>query len=313
MLIYALGDIKEAINNLLIELEGDAHQIWYKPTQQKNSKAKKIFPGVPTGLCPKGIMHSIQHGLKKCEKTLCNAKKLQSRQIWIVFIFLSRLWTSILNRSLLLKWLRTWKGGSILSKNSTNLRRTAARYFSLNMTPLITVWWLHCGIYLSIWARWNASLWIRVKVQGIPPPGEQDPNSITKTRWYCKHHNNYSSKVCYIQHKLVVNLDHPIMLAITDNSCPPQGISTLHHKYFDLKSSKDGHIIYGVFVRMDSATRGWLVDTTYMCSNKVANYILTKTAHCPSAWWYWHWAEKWYTQSGYYIKPSQQFWVRCGR
>ncbi len=33
MSISALGNVKEAINNLLIKLEGDAHQIRYKPTQ----------------------------------------------------------------------------------------------------------------------------------------------------------------------------------------------------------------------------------------------------------------------------------------
>jgi hypothetical protein len=59
MSISALGNIKEAINIFLIELEGDAHQIWYKPTQWKNSKAQKMFTGVPVGLCPKGIMRSI--------------------------------------------------------------------------------------------------------------------------------------------------------------------------------------------------------------------------------------------------------------
>jgi hypothetical protein len=55
---------------------------------------------------------------------------------------------------------------------------------------------------------------IRVKVQVIPSPGERDPNSITKTCQYCKHHINYSSKVRHIQHKLVINLDHPVMLAL---------------------------------------------------------------------------------------------------
>ncbi len=64
MSISASGNIKEAISNLLIELEGDVHQICYQPTQWKNSKAEKMLPGVPTGLCPKGIIHSIQHGLK---------------------------------------------------------------------------------------------------------------------------------------------------------------------------------------------------------------------------------------------------------
>ena len=43
MLISPLGNVTQAIVNLLIELEGDAHQIRYKPTQQKNSKAEKMF------------------------------------------------------------------------------------------------------------------------------------------------------------------------------------------------------------------------------------------------------------------------------
>jgi hypothetical protein len=38
-------------------------------------------------------------------------------------------------------------------------------------------------------------LGIRGDVQLIPPPGEQDPNLITKNWWYCKHHVNHSSKV----------------------------------------------------------------------------------------------------------------------
>jgi len=75
MLISAPCNVKQAISNLLIELEGDVHQIRYKPTQRKNSKAEKMFPGVPAVLCPEGLMRSIRHGLKKCEKALCGAKK----------------------------------------------------------------------------------------------------------------------------------------------------------------------------------------------------------------------------------------------
>jgi hypothetical protein len=58
MLISALCSVKQAISNLLIELEGDVHQICYKPTQQKNSKVEKIFPGVPAILCPEGLIPS---------------------------------------------------------------------------------------------------------------------------------------------------------------------------------------------------------------------------------------------------------------
>jgi hypothetical protein len=44
MLISALCNVKQAISNLLIKLEGDVQQICYKSTQQKNSKAEKMFP-----------------------------------------------------------------------------------------------------------------------------------------------------------------------------------------------------------------------------------------------------------------------------
>jgi len=75
MLISAPCGVKQAISNLLIELEGNVHQIHYKPTQQKNSKAEMMFPGISAVLCPEGLMRSIRHGLKKCENDLCSAKK----------------------------------------------------------------------------------------------------------------------------------------------------------------------------------------------------------------------------------------------
>ncbi len=155
---------------------------------------------------------------------------------------------------------------------------------------MASVWDLF--IYLG---KMNQILGLRVKVQVIPPLGECDPNSIMKQHWYCKHHVNYSSKVCYSQHKRVINLDHPVTLAMTDSSCPPRGVSTLHHKYFDLKSSDNGNIIHGIFVRIKSVTHGPSVDTTYMVSNKEAKSIFTKISHSPLAWWYWHWVEKEYT------------------
>jgi hypothetical protein len=137
---------------------------------------------------------------------------------------------------------------------------------------------------------------IRVKLQVIPPPGEKNPNSITKHHLYCKHHVNYSSKVRYLQHKSVINLDHAVTLAMVDGTPPPCSVFMLRHKYFDLEASKGGHIIHGVFVRMESAIRCPSIDITHMVSNKEAKEILTKIAHCPLAWWYWHWVEKGYTQ-----------------
>jgi hypothetical protein len=83
---------------------------------------------------------------------------------------------------------------------------------------------------------------------------------------------------------------------MTNGSAPPHTVSTLHHKYFDLESKEGGHIIHGVFVRMESQIHGPLIDITHMVSNKEAKSIHSKIAHCPSAWWYWHWVKKGYTQ-----------------
>jgi hypothetical protein len=95
---------------------------------------------------------------------------------------------------------------------------------------------------------------------------------------------------------MIINLDYPVTLVMTNGSRPPRGVSTLCHKYFDLKTSDNGNIIYSVFVCIESATRGPSVDTMYMVSNKEAISTLTKIAYCPLAWWYWHWVEKGYTQ-----------------
>ena len=106
-------------------------------------------------------------------------------------------------------------------------------------------------------------LGIRVKLQVIPPPGERDPDSITKQHQHCKHHVNYSSKVRYIQHKTIINLNHPVTLAMTDGPHLPHSISTLCQEYFDLKSSDDGTIIH-VFVCIESASCRPLAGVTYI-------------------------------------------------
>jgi hypothetical protein len=95
---------------------------------------------------------------------------------------------------------------------------------------------------------------------------------------------------------MVINLDHKVTLAMMDGSALPRTVSTLCQEYFDLKSEEGGHIIHGVFLRMESQIRGPSIDIIHMVSNKEAKSILSKIAHCPSAWWYWHWVKKGYTQ-----------------
>jgi hypothetical protein len=58
MLISAPGNVKQAIGNLLIKLEGDAHQIRYKPTQQKIARQKDV-PWRPLWIVQQG--HHVLH------------------------------------------------------------------------------------------------------------------------------------------------------------------------------------------------------------------------------------------------------------
>jgi hypothetical protein len=296
MLISALCNVRQAIGNLLIELESDVHQIHWKPTQRKNSKAEKMFPGVPAGLCPKGIMRSERHGLKKCKKALCDAKKFSIKAN------MNRYHQDLPIMNGYFKQVTPPKASNASESKEHSLNKIkeyqkngckmfVIKYDPINNHRMSPVWdlFMNSGEMERIFV-------IRVKLQVILPPGKKDPNSITKHCHYCKHHVNYSSKVRYIQHKTIVNLDHTVTLAMNNGAAPPCSVSTLHHEYFDLEASKGGHIIHGIFVQIESAICGPSIDITNMVSIKEAKEILTKIPHCPLAWWYWHWVEKGYTQ-----------------
>jgi hypothetical protein len=219
-------------------------------------------------------------------------RNLQSKQIWIAIPVMNRYFKQVTPP----KAISDLKSGEYLLSKLSKIKKYGCKIFAIAYDPvdnrrMAPVW----DLFINL-GEMDQILGLRVKVQVILPPGERDPNSIMKQCRYCKHCVNYSSKVCHSQHKKIINLDHPVALAMADSFHPAHSVSTLRHKYFDLKTSDNGNIIHGIFVRIKSATRSPSVDTTYMVSNKEAKSILTKIAHCPLAWWYWHWAEKGYTQ-----------------
>jgi hypothetical protein len=296
MLISAPCNVRQVIGNILIELEGDVHQICYKPTQFKNSKAEKLFLGVPAGLCPKGIMQSVRHGLKKCKKALCNAKKFSIKANMNLY----HQDLPIMNGYF--KQVTPPKASSASESKGHSLdkikeyQKNRCKMFVIEYNPIDNCWMSPVWDLFMNSGEMERIFGIIVKLQVIPPPGKKDPNSITKHCRYCKHHVNYSSKVRYIQHKSIINLDHPVTLAMNDGTAPPCSVSMLRHEYFDLESFKVGHIIHGVFVPIESAICGPSIDITHMVSNKEAKEILINIAHCPLAWWYWYWVEKGNTQ-----------------
>jgi hypothetical protein len=248
MSISAPCIIRQAIGNLLIDLEGDVHQIHYKPTQRKNSKAEKMFPGVPAGLCPEEIMQSVRHSLNKCKKALCNAKKFSMEAN------INQYHQDLPIMNGYFKQVTPLKASSASESKEHSLNKIkeyqkngckmfVIEYNPINNRRMSPVW----DLFMNS-GEMERILGIRVKLQVIPPPGKKDPNSITKHHRYCKHHVNYSSKVRYIQNKTIVNLDHTVTLAMNNGAAPPHSISTLCHEYFDLEASKGGCIIHGAFV-----------------------------------------------------------------
>ncbi len=180
MLISAPCNVKQVISNLLIKLEGDVHQIRCKPTQQKNSKAEKMFPGVPAVSCTKGLMQSIQHGLKKCEKRLCNAKKFSINANMTQYDLPLPIMNEYFKQVTLHKAPSNLESKEHSLNKISEFKKNGCKIIVIEYNPIDNQW------MVAVWALFIDSgemeqiLGIRVKLQVIPPPGERDPNSIKK-------------------------------------------------------------------------------------------------------------------------------------
>ena len=147
-----------------------------------------MFPGVPVILCPEGLMRSIRHGLKKCEKALFKAKKFSISANMSQY----DLHLPIMNGYI--KQVTPPKAPSESESKEHSLnkipefQKNGCQMFVIEYDP-IDNWRM-----APVWALFIDSgemvriLGLRAKLQVIPPPGERDPNSITKSRQYYKHH-----------------------------------------------------------------------------------------------------------------------------
>jgi hypothetical protein len=75
MWITADCNVKDAITNLQMELEGEKLQIRWKPAQKKNSRNQICIYGLVPGFDVRGIMQELKYGLKESKKELCDGKK----------------------------------------------------------------------------------------------------------------------------------------------------------------------------------------------------------------------------------------------
>jgi hypothetical protein len=73
-------NVKDALANLQMELEGKHSQIRWKAAHKKNTKNHIVVYGLPLCFDPMGIMRELMYGLKESKKELCDAKKFSLEQ-----------------------------------------------------------------------------------------------------------------------------------------------------------------------------------------------------------------------------------------
>ncbi len=141
-------------------------------------------------------MRSIQHGLKKCEKALCSAKKFS------IDANMTRygLPLPIMNGYFKQVTPPEAPSDSESKEHSLNkipeFKKNRCKMFVIEYDPIDNQRMAPVWAFLFInFEEMERILGLWAKLQIIPPPGERDPNSITKSWQYCKHHVNYSSKV----------------------------------------------------------------------------------------------------------------------
>ena len=153
-------------------------------------------------MCPKGLMRSIRHGLRKCEKVLCSAKTFS------IDANMSRYDLPLPIMNGYFKQVTPPKAPSDSENKEHSLnkipkfKKNGCKMCVLEYDPIDN------PRMAPVWALFRDSgemeriLGIRVKLQVIPSPVERDPNSITKSRRYCKHH------VIYLESPIRPTQDH---------------------------------------------------------------------------------------------------------
>ncbi len=182
MWISADVNVKDALSDLQMELEGEHLQIRWKPAQKKNTKNQIVIYGLPPGFDPKGIKRKLMYGLKESEKELCDTKRFSLEQ-------------NTDRRDMVLPLFNGYYKQSTPPKapthsqsleNSLNKNRefmqNGCRIFHLEYNPsknarMDTVWthFIESG-------RSELVLGRRSKIIVLPPPGLQNPTQITQIR-----------------------------------------------------------------------------------------------------------------------------------
>jgi hypothetical protein len=134
-----------------------------------------MLPGVLAGLCNKGIMQSIKHGLKTCEKTLYNAKKITIKANMDPYHLPLPIMNGYFKQVTPPKAISDLESGEYLLNKLMEFKKNGCKFLSLNTTPWTTITWLQYGTCSSIREKWIKSLVSRSKYKSFCLQGNVTP------------------------------------------------------------------------------------------------------------------------------------------
>jgi hypothetical protein len=145
MWIMADVNIKDALNSLQMELEGEHIQIRWKAAQKKNTKNQIVIYSLPPGFDPKGIICELLYGLKESKKELCDGKRFTLDQNMACRDMPLPLLNGYYKQTPPPKAPTLSKGlENFLNKNK-EFTQNGCRCFILNMTLLTILGWMQFG------------------------------------------------------------------------------------------------------------------------------------------------------------------------
>jgi hypothetical protein len=286
MWITADCNIKDALTDLQMELEGEHLQIRWKLAQKKNSRNQIVIYGVPPGFDLKGIMHELLFGLKESEKELCNHKHFSPSENMDHRDRVLPLFNGYYKQSTPPKTISHSKSlENSLNKNKEFLQN-GCKLFQLKYDPAENVRMDPVWIQFIASGQSKLVLDLRSKVFVLPNPGQQDPHQIMLIRQYMRFHCCYTGCTCIHLHPIDTNLDKSIKISMMDGSCPPRKFTTLRQEYLDLHTIKDLPVFRTIILRVETPSCGPSIDCLYLSGNTMAKDLSTKIAVCPLAWWW---------------------------
>jgi hypothetical protein len=279
-------NVKEAINNFQMELEGKHLQIRWKPAQKKNTKNQIVIYGISPGFDPKGIMRELLYVLKESKKELCNGQRYSinqnmSRQDMPLPLFNGYYMQSTPRKALIHS-----KGLKKSLNKNKEFTQDGCHLFHLEYhpakNPRMEMVWSH---FIES-GRGEVVLGRCSKIFILPNLGRQALTTITLIRRYMHFHICYTGVSRIHSHTTAMDLDKWVKISMVDPETLPQKFTTLRHEYTDLCTPEGLEVFHAVIPHVETAACGPSEDCLYLKNNHKAKDLSSKIQVCLSVWWW---------------------------